>query len=637
MPQVSRTWLINGLVRPLSPDSLIETCEEEGLPTDWHGLVNGVAIPRGRRAGEAHFLVLASDLDSLQSGQFSIKCVHEDGETIWPGWYLEIATAVTKQSNPAYWVVLRDVRWLLEKSAVAGDDYNLLKSSGTYVAATTNSGTPWTWQQVLTQLWAKLPGAIAGTCPTLPYTPGSTPENLSFDDVGAWRAINQVLTAVGCVLVRNPFSGAFTFERLSVSQNLTALDGYSLLWNDRATATNYAIPNEAVVLFPYGPTGSTTYTPFRQKWAEVASIGGTQGQYEITDPMFYFSGREADIIVRAAEVADALAGLLDPKANPFAATYAGAKSVSPGTRLSSVRWVSDGTRGFETQVFYEPEDIDWPVCPPIDEIGSGSSSVPRVVRFTLNADISYVAGANVAATVTATNDGSATGGTITVNASWPIRAKSGAIGTAFRTEGGIYWIIDIQLPDTITGTLDADPESAHESSVEITVDNEWHDVFSSSPLTVYNPDGILYGAWAGSHCTAKYNPVAARYELVAVQKYATRLIGLVQSGNTTFSVNAGIDGPLPPSIAVDDVLNISNSLDMFVCSGMLIKVELYETTVAMAPVRVWDVYAHTKLRIVQDVAATTTAITKTVASGFSDCNATTNVVDLGPCPTPPGP
>jgi len=416
-----------------------------------------------------------------------------------------------------------------------------------------------------------------------------------------------------------------------------------LLFDARPGATNYALPENVVAIFDELPVmGPTAYTPFHAKpFAEVVAIGGQQGKYEICDTKFHYTGNEASITTRAAEVAAAIRWLLDPKYEPFASTYAGCREIAPGSRLTSVRWVSDGTRGFETMAFYEPEEIDWPKLPWYDEIPEEiiPGDAPRVVRFVLTSDLSYAADATATATVTATNDGSSTGGTITVIANWAIRGKTGAIGTAFRTNGGDYWIIDIALPQVITGTLNADPTSAHQASIAITIGEEWDHAFSSDPVTVYNPNGLLYGAWSGSDCTAKFNPVANRYELIAVQKFATRLIGLIESAATTFSVDKGIDGPLPPSIAKDDVLDLSNDISMFVCRGMLIKVELLETLIeeiieevpTMVPVRVWDIYAHTKLRIVQDVTDDGTDLLKTVITGFEGCNATSTFAETGPC------
>jgi len=654
MPEVQRTWILNDLINPLSPDSFIDESIEEGLPTEWHGLANGLTVPRGRRWGEAHFLIGADKLASLQNGEFSIKCfsteVAANGKQIkttteWPGWYLESYTAVTKQANPAYWVKLADSRWLLDKSAVSADRYNLRTTSSTFVTATTNAGTPWTWQQVLGLLWAKLPAGIAGSCPTLPYTPSSTPENLWFDGIGCWRAINQVLTAIACVLVRDPFTGVFTFARLSVDQ--AGLSGQlarlPLLFDARPGATNYALPENVVAIFDELPVmGPTAYTPFHAKpFAEVVSIGGQQGKYEICDTKFHYTGNEAAITTRAAEVAAAIRWLLDPKYEPFASTYAGCREIAPGSRLTSVRWVSDGTRGFETMAFYEPEEIDWPKLPWYDEIPEEiiPGDAPRVVRFVLTSDLAYTADATATATVTATNDGSSTGGTITVIANWAIRGKTGAIGTAFRTNGGDYWIIDIALPQVVTGTLNADPTSAHQASIAITIDEEWDHAFSSDPLTVYNPNGLLYGAWSGSECTAKFNPVANRYELIAVQKFATRIRGtfLSLSASDTctppkIALLTGIDAPLPP--ALGSTIDFTNPTGWFIQTGQNCVVELNHATLE------WEVCGTETPAFVTDVYLDGLVLKQRRPTGAfavnNDCTTPSEILTgTNECPTPP--
>lgn len=373
MAEVQRKWLING-VRPLAPAVIAEQAIEHDIPADWHGLVNGITIPRGRHPGVAHFLVAEQHLAGLESGLVNIECYHGDvGKkptvTTWQNWYLESYQATTKQSEPAYWVRLRDPRWLLEKSCSEGNRYNLRKTtdSSGYVDGTTDGGTPYTWHGVIQELWSFLPVAVAGGCPSLPYSPSTTPENLVFDGIGTWRAINQVLTAIGCCVVWNPFTAVFSFVDLRVDQGLQLPAETYLLWDDRAGSTLYSMPEHAGVLFHQLPTDTEVqYNPFRLAMVyEEATIGGEQGKCEIVDPMFYYAGR--NMATRATEIATSLRWLLDSRAYPYAAIYSGVFDQVPGSRLTSVRWVSDGSRGMETRLYYESEEIDWLPIPYFDK------------------------------------------------------------------------------------------------------------------------------------------------------------------------------------------------------------------------------------------------------------------------------
>ena len=314
---------------------------------------------------------------------------------------------------------------------------------------------------------------------------------------------------------------------------------------------------------------------------------------------------------------------------------------APGTLASRI------DAGTNVVVYYEEAADQWRM---ITDAGGVGGTALRVVRFVLTANATFTAGESIAATVTATSDGSSSGATIAVLASWPIRAKSGAIGTAIRTTAGVYWIIDIQLPQIITGTLNADPTGAHQTPVALNISNEFDHAFSTGIISVENPSGLLYGAWEGSFCEARFNPVINKYELIAVQRFATRLVATMGYITDTIDVVSGIDGPLPPAMSVGTTLLLSNKITMFTCAptdpeevGMLVKVELMETEVevdieevpTMVPARVWDIYAHTKLRLVQDVTDSGTALVKTVIDGFTGCNDPSNIVTTGPC-TPGG-
>lgn len=65
-----------------------------------------------------------------------------------------------------------------------------------YYSTTMNSGTPWTWDGMVGDLWSQA-SALLGTYPHLPTTPAGTPENFSFVGVPLWEAINRILDYLG--------------------------------------------------------------------------------------------------------------------------------------------------------------------------------------------------------------------------------------------------------------------------------------------------------------------------------------------------------------------------------------------------------------------------------------------------------
>ena len=531
MPEVQRIWKVNGKL-PIAPGPMIDQAIEYDLPTDWRGIVNGVRVPRGVEAGEANFLIKSENLAGLQTGSITLTCVHENGTTVWPGWYLECFHATTKQSTPAYWVRLRDVRFLLEQSSSEGRRFNLRKASGTglaaFVADTINGSSPWTWQEVLQELWAYLP-AQAGTCPTLPSAPSTYPENLYFDGVGTWRAINQVLTAIGCCVVVHPFTGAISFVSLvnddpTLSAKLTALtNSQRLLWSDRAGASDYVMPARAGILFHQVPD-SGNYAPFLQEpnYQDVDMPGGGQGTHEIVDTWFYYSGRT--MTTRTTEIASALYGLLHPAGFPFGAIYSGvATTITPGARISAVEWVSDGEHGMVTKFEYSASPIDWPQLPP-------HFTVAKAVVFQLTADLDRGVGETASATVVATSSGDpAISDSIIVTNTGEMLGLSGAQGVAIEFEG-VWWVVDLNqqaLLATFTFT-----SNSHTSGTFAIANQAAFTTSGFAALTPYpfsdlpgteviaNPRNLI--ALNGDMGLAAYNVATGAYQLIQVYPAAAR-------------------------------------------------------------------------------------------------------------------
>lgn len=369
MPQVTRTWKISGR-KPLNPNVIAKTSQQYGWPMSWYGKVNGLSCPRGRDVGEAHFLVSEADLNLIGEGPVDVSCEHEGGTTTWTGYYRIKAEAVTKQGSPAYWLTLGDRRFLLERSSAGNARYNLRKSPTEYVEETTNSGTPYTWQEIFEDQWGRLPGA-AGAAPSI--SGSGTPENLAFDGMSAWRAVNQIATAVGHAIVLNPFTGTFTAVGLASDTSRQAVVDRTL-WTFNPATAEFALPQTAKVLFPVlpGEDSAIPYQPWHQPpFVHDGSIGGPSGAHSIIDTLMGYDDNASDRIARATAIGQALAGLLDPLANPWGEIYAGVVELQLHSRLTNVRWLSDGSRGMRTIAEYCGAEIDWPSLPEYDAAGSG--------------------------------------------------------------------------------------------------------------------------------------------------------------------------------------------------------------------------------------------------------------------------
>lgn len=367
MPQISRIWRIAGQV-PLQPEPIAEVAEQNGWPMGWAGLANGISCPRGRRHGEAHFIVSNEVKAALTlTAPLDITCTHEDGTQTWLGYYAIRTEAIAKdKARPPHWITLADRRWILERAAV-NKRYNLRRSKTDYVPSSLNAGDPWTWAEILEDLWGMLPSA-AGAFPALDVTPASLPENLVLDGKNVWRTINQILTSLGVVSILNPFAGTFSFAFATDTQpglaDLKTSNADRLLWQFVPQALPQAnYPEKVVVTFHKIPGDNPDSDPFpAEPEVEEASLGesGIAGtEYPIVDLMFAYDDNSSERMVRTNELKEALKGLLKPMARPWGAVYSGIVDFVPGAELTDVSWTSEGSRGMETIARFVSVELDW--------------------------------------------------------------------------------------------------------------------------------------------------------------------------------------------------------------------------------------------------------------------------------------
>lgn len=359
MPQVARIFKLNGR-SVLNPALLAES---ESTNRDWLRLANSISCPRGGQSGEAHFLVSSATLAALDlKSPITITCENEGAKVTWQKYYCIRTQAITAEASPSHWITLADRRSVVSMSTGTTGTmrYNLRDTPSSYIDYTTNGGTPWTWIEVIQQLWALLP-AEAGFCPSFAFS-GSTPENLVFDGMSAWDAINQVLTAIGCAVCLDPIAGTFSISVLSSADSIPSWQN-RLLWNYRPQDLSVStLPQKAAVFIPKLPDGSSA--PFAAKPVIIKKPlfgGGLAGtEYVQADTFFWWDDNTALREARATEVGVALRWLLDPMANRWGKVYSGCMVAAPNSRITDVIWSSDGEYGFTTTLLYKPMPIDWP-------------------------------------------------------------------------------------------------------------------------------------------------------------------------------------------------------------------------------------------------------------------------------------
>lgn len=253
---------------------------------------NSYRCSTGRQPGTAYLLLKRSDVDTLDktagltlsftSTDLSAAPTQTTTQT-FVGLYFVEARRMLRGSeddgNAAFLVKLQDVRRILALSGAGGAQYNV-RAAGIgqkFLEATRNSSSDWTWSTMIGDLWSKLTGSLAGSVPTLPFTPHGTPEDCDFTGVSAWEALHQVLDKLQMTTVYNPTDGTFSIVSLGAAQSLTVpaagggteevtLDEYAgpFTFNaEKQTGLTVEIPETIRVWFP------TWHDLFGRSWDQA--------------------------------------------------------------------------------------------------------------------------------------------------------------------------------------------------------------------------------------------------------------------------------------------------------------------------------------------------------------------------------
>lgn len=186
---------------------------------------NAFSLPSGKDPGNGWVLMQSKDLQTLVSGmttRFSISLTFKDDVDTVTIRKLDIASAQALIGTEKYadngisLVHLVDARSAAHFSAIDKAynvrSYRVLVTGGgnepDYYEPTLNAGAPWTWQELIADLWQALPGVMTGY--TLNATfPDQPPENYTFRGLNAWDALNKVLDDLDHTIFRN-LDGAWT-------------------------------------------------------------------------------------------------------------------------------------------------------------------------------------------------------------------------------------------------------------------------------------------------------------------------------------------------------------------------------------------------------------------------------------------
>ena len=566
MPEYARRWFV-GNARAIIPQALEAGAAEGGCPTPWAGLANSIDLPIGENYGKAVFLIQESlgreIMEKKLPISISVAEFQKQGDRFIPTrtvtWNDYIPAKCYKAGkhvdakNGACAIELYDKRFALQNTAT-NRRFNLQGESDWIEDTLSAPATPYTWQQVLAAIWSDLP-AIAGASPAIPYTPGSTPENLIFEGVSAWKSVIAVLHAVGCELVFDPFENEFSAVRMTTDQpaiqsaRSTAVSEKRLIW-DWAPNPCFNYPESVAAVFPAQPS-DTSQSPFAAPATAVplsinalSQVGGT---YPILDTMFATGSNSAALAARAVEIGNAVKGLYRPLWDPEGFVVSGVEKLIPGSECNRIIWSYDG-EGSRTEILntFQGVPAGWPGFDSNSPGGSSSPSTPFTMAFfTLDEDLPYVDAPSASATVTKANGEVTVGATITVLGSGKYRAKEGCSGVAIKDAEGNYWIVEIQQPALfLAGTLG---DSPGDSEADPHYGAKWNkanakivDGLSMTPYpfnwapssvtTATHPNPYRLNGQIDDDAMWQYDQVEDEYKLIAVYPKSGKVIGFNWTG-----------------------------------------------------------------------------------------------------------
>lgn len=201
-------------------------CRRLQLPDIVTGRANHFTCPLGGQPGRGYLILKRGDLDKLGIGgdaeafqTLKIVAVGTSAITmpkiVMTGHLEAIHPGADGDATTRYLVEIADRRWLeWERGEPLYVAYNCRSdATGDYVEATTNSGTAWTWNEILDDIWP----TTLGTVPTLPFTPHGDPETFWYQGETRLQAVDPFLTRLVCALRYDPVADTFDIVQLGAA------------------------------------------------------------------------------------------------------------------------------------------------------------------------------------------------------------------------------------------------------------------------------------------------------------------------------------------------------------------------------------------------------------------------------------
>jgi len=386
----------------LDPRVEYSECRRLGLSLEWYGKPNAYHLPRGRNPGRGFVLMLKKDLDTLDLNSTSHKLSFFYGDVKRDITGLVIIHADTvigsrkeDDVNASYLVELADARWLGQYTVVdtsynVQSTTNVTSGAADLYDASLNSGSEWTWDTMLSNLWGNLPSSAFGSYPgssnlTLPTQ--MNPRDYEFWGCNAWDAICKVLDDINAfVTVEFTAAGVAEFvlrnvgtSRPDITTVLSDAADNAARLTHRKEGTAAAVPENIDVFFPsidmgwQKETTDTLQITAKTYWRNrplhkvtvasssilsgVTAIAGTRvGIHDSMLALYPSTGsgpsNSSALTTRATDIATQYAQGLNLGGDPVdMGIYHGIHLIEPGSDVARVSWYDMGdSAGMVTDV-----------------------------------------------------------------------------------------------------------------------------------------------------------------------------------------------------------------------------------------------------------------------------------------------
>jgi hypothetical protein len=418
-PYVEHEILVNDKYVALNPQPLIEYLKSRGRPYEHVLKCNRMILTAGREYGRGWLLMRGVDARELYNAQLSdgaqtgtlnafshkikfhpLRNDSEEGVEIKKLGITRIYSVLgysqdmlNSMEDADHYVIVEfvDARFVARMSTVY-KGYNVRSyiimsvatdSDPDYWGDTLNSGTPWTWEEVLEDLFAMLPSAEFGSGNrdlTLGIYPSFAPQDLKFAGICALDAIMEILRNTGNTLVRD-LDGKWwvhSYQNQQTDYDATGLEPFleDPTWDlPRNPATNRSliIPEKLVIYFPrmyhaFQALASTKIVDGGDAWSlqslyikeETLTTKGMSGTKVGIFAALYADYDEEGNLINGAQLNTAAARMSEEymaakgwTSKSLQNIYLYYHDVECGSEVSAVQWSNAGL-GARTEVLLNP-------------------------------------------------------------------------------------------------------------------------------------------------------------------------------------------------------------------------------------------------------------------------------------------